>query len=85
LRADLRGGGGSILRADYHQQIKVHAHGVWPFSAGGKEFVVRSPEDLVAAINGKKGNDAEAKAVAELIKALKGKDIDWKSALATEE
>ena len=61
------------------QQIKVHAQGVWPFAAGAREFVVRSPADLVAAIKDKKGDDAEAKAIAELAKALKVKDIDWKT------
>ena len=64
--------------ADQGQKITVHARGVWPFAAGGKEFIVRSPAELVAVGGGKKGDDAEAKAVAEVAKALKVKDIDWK-------
>jgi hypothetical protein len=70
---------------DGPRPLKVFARGTWPYgpAAGGRnEFIIRSAAELAAANPLRKDGlppaQAERQALAELTRALKVKEIDWK-------
>lgn len=68
-----------------NQQVKIRAEAAWPYAIGpGKEFVIRNGAELLAASTPKSKDQqppegAEQKALAEVAKAFKVKEIDWKT------
>jgi hypothetical protein len=75
----------ALQGGDGPRPLKVFARGTWPYgpAAGGcNEFVLRSVAELVAASPQKKDDlppaEARRQALADLTKALKVKEIDWK-------
>jgi len=61
-------------------QVTALAQAPWPYATGpSKEFVVRSTAELVAASPYKKKDDGEQTVMDDVTKALKVKNIDWKT------
>jgi hypothetical protein len=61
-------------------QVTLLGQAPWPYATGpGKEFVVRSVAELVAASPHKKKDNAEQTVMDDVTKALKVKNIDWKT------
>src|SRR5262245_18280245 len=70
---------------DEPRHLKSLARGTWPYgpaSDGRNEFVLRSAAELVTASPQKDGelppDEAQRRALADVLKALKVKEIDWK-------